>query len=80
MTPIITTITSNFQVYLPEYIRKIMKITRSTQAKISVKNNKIIIEPSKGSILDAAGMFAGSKPIKPMKMNKERDYIDYGRW
>lgn len=45
-----------------------------------VKNKKIILEPIKSGILGAAGMFAGSKPIKPIDIDNARDYVDYGRW
>ena len=76
-----TTITSNFQVYLPEDIRKMMEITKSSRAYISVNEKKeIIVKPIVSKILAAAGSLSHLKPNKKIDIDNIRDYIDYSQW
>jgi bifunctional DNA-binding transcriptional regulator/antitoxin component of YhaV-PrlF toxin-antitoxin module len=79
MTPIITTMTSTGQIYLPKKARRALKITKASRIKVSLLKDKAIIEVAKESILDAAGMLAGSKPVRPVDIDNIRDYIDYSR-
>lgn len=70
-------ITQQWQIYLPEEIRKKMDLTKPTRARISVDADKIIVEPLKSQVLSLAGKFRGRKPIKLIELDKERDEIDY---
>jgi bifunctional DNA-binding transcriptional regulator/antitoxin component of YhaV-PrlF toxin-antitoxin module len=73
-------ITQQWQLYIPEEIRKQLGLTHPGQAKLSTEKNKIIIEPVKSPILAAAGLFAKSKPQKKIDVDNIRDYIDYSQW
>ena len=79
--PTLTTITSNWQVYIPQDIRKTAKLTKPYQVHIKVnKNKEIVIKPIKSKFLAAAGSLAGIKPTKKIDIDNIRDFIDYGQW
>lgn len=73
----IVNITNQWQVYVPEIIRKQMSMTKPTRAKIYAKDGLIHIKPMKSKILSLAGKYRGRKPVIDIVINKERDYIDY---
>lgn len=73
-------ITQQWQIYLPEDIRKAVNLTKPTQAKISVKKKKIIIEPVESRFLQAAGCLSKVKPTTKIDIDNVRDYVDYSKW
>jgi bifunctional DNA-binding transcriptional regulator/antitoxin component of YhaV-PrlF toxin-antitoxin module len=73
----IINITSQWQIYVPEIIRKQMNLDKPTRATIFAKDGLIYIKPIKSKILSLAGKFRGRKPVIDIIINKERDYIDY---
>jgi bifunctional DNA-binding transcriptional regulator/antitoxin component of YhaV-PrlF toxin-antitoxin module len=73
----IVNITKQWQVYVPEIIRKQLKMNKPTRAVVSCKEGSIYIKPLKSKILSLAGKFKGRKPVIDVTINKERDYIDY---
>lgn len=77
---LLISITQQWQLYIPEEIRKQLGLNQPGQAKLSIKKNKIIIEPIKSPILATAGIFANSKPKKKIDVDNIRDYIDYSQW
>ncbi len=70
-------ITSKWQVHIPVSIRKMLKLEKPVQAVISVHAGKIVIKPEKSTILTMGGKYKGLKPIKPINLDRVRDYIDY---
>ena len=74
------TITRQWQIYLPEEIREEVNLKKPGRAKVTVKGGQIIIKPLKSQVLSLAGIFAGQKPKKAVKIEKIRDYIDYSQW
>jgi bifunctional DNA-binding transcriptional regulator/antitoxin component of YhaV-PrlF toxin-antitoxin module len=73
----IVNITNQWQVYVPEVIRKQMNMDKPTRAIISSKDGLIYIKPIKSKILSLDGKYSGRKPVIDIVLNKERDYIDY---
>lgn len=74
------TITRQWQIYLPEEIREQINLQKPGRAKAMVKKGQIIIKPLKSQVLSLAGILAGQKPKKPVRIEKIRDYIDYSQW
>ena len=73
-------ITSKWQVHIPVAIRKMLKLEKPLQAVISVHEGKIMIKPEKSRILQMGGSLRGRKPVKPINLDRVRDYIDYSQW
>lgn len=78
------TVTPKFQVSIPVSIRKYLGMTRHGKAKISArlvgKRKIITLEPEEDDILSLAGIFKGSKPVRPVDVDNIRDEIDYSQW
>ncbi len=78
------TITPKFQVSIPVSIRKYLGMTKHGKAKITAKmigkRKIIILEPDESDILSLAGIFKGSKPIRPVDVDNIRDEVDYSKW
>lgn len=70
-------ITSQWQIYLPQSVRKAMGLTHPTQAKLEVKNKKLTVTPYQSPILSMIGKYSHLKPIKPIDLDNPRDFIDY---
>lgn len=73
-------ITSKWQVHIPVAIRKKLKLEKPMQAVISVSNGTIVMKPTESKILSLAGKYKRLKPIKPINLDRVRDYIDYSKW
>jgi bifunctional DNA-binding transcriptional regulator/antitoxin component of YhaV-PrlF toxin-antitoxin module len=78
------TITPKFQVSIPVSIRKYLKMTKHGKAVMRARlvGKKQIIElvPDDSDILSLAGMFKGSKPVRPVDVDNIRDEVDYSKW
>lgn len=70
-------ITSQWQIYLPQSVRKAMGLTHPTQAKLEVKNKQLTVTPYQSPILSMYGKYAHIKPKKPIDLDNIRDYVDY---
>lgn len=73
----IVSITSQWQIYLPQEIRKAMGLKHPTQAKLQVKNKQLTLTPVTSPYLKSVGKYAHLKPVKPIDLDNIRDYIDY---
>ena len=78
--PQVISITRQWQIYLPESIRKKIDLKKPGKAMVSIKGKKIIVEPLKSQILSLAGTLVGRKLKRKIKIDKIRDYIDYSQW
>lgn len=74
------TITRQWQIYLPEEIRRQLRIKQPGKAKAVVRKGQVLIKPLKSRILSLAGALAGQKPKKKIKIEKIREFIDYSQW
>uniref|UniRef100_A0A7C4XIR5 AbrB/MazE/SpoVT family DNA-binding domain-containing protein n=1 Tax=candidate division WWE3 bacterium TaxID=2053526 RepID=A0A7C4XIR5_UNCKA len=75
---ITSAITSKYQIHIPKEIRKQIKIKAPSRARISVVENKIVIEPiEKTSILDLPKRLAKYTKGKKFDIGSIRDLIDY---
>lgn len=70
-------ITSQWQIYIPEDVRRAIGLTQPSQAKLEIKDNSLIITPQASPFLKLAGKYAHLKPVKPINLDHLRDYIDY---
>ncbi|OGG20776.1 hypothetical protein A3D03_04605 [Candidatus Gottesmanbacteria bacterium RIFCSPHIGHO2_02_FULL_40_13] len=73
-------ITSKWQVHIPVAVRKMLKLEKPTQVIVSVASGAIVMRPEKSRILRMGGSLRGRKPVKPINLDRVRDYIDYSKW
>lgn len=73
----IVSITPKWQIHIPVAIRKKLKLEKPSQAIMTIKDNAIVIQPTKSKILSMGGKYKHLKPVKPINIDKIRDYIDY---
>ena len=74
-----TTITQKFQVHIPLAIRQAVGLTKPSQAKISAKAGKIIIEPQISPIIKSAGKYKDKQPKTQVNIDNIRDQVDYSK-
>ena len=72
-----TTITKKFQVHIPVGIRKQIGLSKPGPADITVKNNQIVITPTRSPIHKLVGSLSHHKPAKKVDIANIRDLIDY---
>ena len=72
-------ITRQWQIYIPQSIRKELGLKYPTQAKLEVKNKKLTVTPKSNPYLKLVGKYAHIKPVKPIDLDNIRDYIDYSK-
>ncbi|PIP61670.1 hypothetical protein COW99_02770 [Candidatus Roizmanbacteria bacterium CG22_combo_CG10-13_8_21_14_all_38_20] len=70
-------ITPKWQIHIPVSIREELGLTTPAQADVFVEDEKIIIRPKESKIMRMGGSLSGKKPIRPINIDKIRDYIDY---
>ncbi|HWS23534.1 MAG TPA: AbrB/MazE/SpoVT family DNA-binding domain-containing protein [Anaerolineales bacterium] len=70
-------ITSQWQIYLPEQIRKALGLSKPTQATLTVHGDKLIVTPKTSPFLTMAGKYIHKKPTQPINLNRVRDLVDY---
>jgi bifunctional DNA-binding transcriptional regulator/antitoxin component of YhaV-PrlF toxin-antitoxin module len=70
-------ITKQWQIYLPQKVRKAMGLKHPTQAKLNVANKTLTITPTTSPYLKHVGKYTHLKPIKPIDLDNIRDFIDY---
>lgn len=71
-------ITPQWQIYLPQKIRKFLSLERPGQAEVEVKDDIICIKPLKSAILKHAGKFQKFN-TPPVDVENIRDHIDYSQ-
>jgi bifunctional DNA-binding transcriptional regulator/antitoxin component of YhaV-PrlF toxin-antitoxin module len=72
----IITITKQWQIYVPLWVRKKLDMDMPSTAEISVKNGAIIIQPRQSKFLSLKGSVK-SKKGKKIDMDLLRDAIEY---
>lgn len=72
----IITITSKFQVYIPQEIRKKAQIKNHGKARISVEGSKIIIEPIKSEFFSLGGAFQVDNPTKAEEIRNKIEFSE----
>lgn len=73
-------ITSKWQVHIPVAIRKKLKLDTPSLAVMTVLDDNIVIKPTQSKILQMGGKYRNLKPVKPINLDRVRDYIDYSDW
>jgi AbrB family looped-hinge helix DNA binding protein len=73
-------ITPKWQIHIPVAIRKKLKLTKPSQAVMTLRDDEIVIKPKKSQILAMGGKYKHLKPVKPINLDRVRDYIDYSQW
>jgi bifunctional DNA-binding transcriptional regulator/antitoxin component of YhaV-PrlF toxin-antitoxin module len=77
-TPQLATITSGWQVYIPEKIREEIGLDKPVQVEITTKKKSIVIKPKKSGLLAMAGKYRHLTKKVKIDLSRIRDYIDYG--
>ena len=72
-------ITKQWQLYIPEAIRKAVGLDMPTQATIEAKKGKIVITPQPSPLLQQAGKYHRYARGKDIDLDTIRDTIDYAR-
>ena len=70
-------ITSQWQIYLPQKIRQAMGLKYPTQAKLTVKNKKLTVTPTTSPYLKLVGKYTHIKPVRPINLDRIRDDVNY---
>lgn len=71
------TITQQWQVYLPEKVRKLIGLTSPGVADLEVKGDRLVIKPKKSAVLKLAGKYKNLSAKKKINLDNIRDRIDY---
>lgn len=74
------TITPQWQIYLPQQLRKAVGLKRPGKAIIEVKNKNFLVKPQESQVLKLAGKYrhlSHKAKEKGINIDKIRDYIDY---
>lgn len=70
--------TRSWQVYIPEQIRKSMGIDAPTLFEATVKDNSLVLKPTKSRFLELGGALNKYHKKNPnIDIDNIRDYIDY---
>jgi len=73
-------ITPKWQIHIPKAIREELKWDKPGQATMRIRDQAVEIKPEEDLIFKMRGRYKGRKPIKPINLDKVRDYIDYSQW
>lgn len=71
-----TTITPRYQVHIPSAVRREIGLTKHGRAHVYAEGARIVIEPSRESIISLAGMFSVKHPISAEKIRKAISYVE----
>lgn len=74
------TMTKQWQIYIPENIRKLLGLKKSMRLRAEVKNKQLVIIPEEDSVLKLAGSIKTPEHMKDIDIDNIRDYIDYSQW
>lgn len=72
-------ITSKWQIHIPEKARKALGLDRPGLVEAKVEGKKLIITPTKSKILRLAGKYQKYAKKKKINLDRIRDYIDYSK-
>jgi len=75
----IITVTQQWQVYIPEEIRRILNWINPFQARLEVKDRSLVITPQRSSVLALFGKYKKLAARKPVNLANIRGEIDYSR-
>lgn len=73
-------ITPKWQIHIPVAIREALKLDKPYQAELTVQGNAFLVKPKKAKILEFGGKYRKLKPVRPINLDRIRDYIDYSKW
>lgn len=73
-------ITQQWQIYLPQNVRKKVGLTKPTMVNLRVEKGKIVVQPIKSRVLKLGGILSAAKPKTKINIEKIRDSIDYSQW
>ena len=71
------TITKQWQIYLPQDIRKALKLTSTSRFKAQIKDKQLILTPQESPILKMAGKLKKYHQKNPIDIDNLRDHIDW---
>jgi len=71
----VASLSSKWQITIPKLIRKALNLKKSEKVLITVENDKAIIKPLKGNILDIGGSVKISKKEMPIDFKKTRKKV-----
>lgn len=74
-----TTITSRWQIHIPQAARKALKLTKPGKFEIKAEKNRLVLTPIDSKILKLAGKYQKYTKDKNINLEKIRDYIDYSK-
>lgn len=72
-------VTPQWQIYIPEEIRQVMRWEKPIKAKLEIKGENLIITPQKSALFGYVGRFASQFKSKKIDFVKTRDLIDYSQ-
>lgn len=70
-------ITNKWQIHIPLEARKALKMDKPGKLAVKVKNNSLILTPTKSKILESAGKYHHLYKKHPIDIDNIRDIIDY---
>lgn len=73
-------ITPKWQLHIPVAVRQALKLDKPELADISLQGDAFLVRPRKSKIFALAGKYRKLKPVKPVNLDRIRDYIDYSKW
>lgn len=73
------TITQQWQIYIPEKIRELLDLITPGKAKLTVKDNSLVITPQQSEVLKLAGKYKALAGKKRLELSNVRERIDYSR-
>lgn len=72
----IASLSSKWQITIPKIIRKALNLKKSEKVLITVENDRAIIKPLKGNILDIGGSIKIPKEDMPIDFKKTRMKVE----
>lgn len=74
----VVTITPQWQVYIPIWIRQLISLSKPGRATVAVENDSIVITPKQSSLLRLGAKYKSIAQKKRVNLERIRDRIDYG--
>lgn len=73
------TVTPSWQIHLPVQFRKKLGLKEPGMMELTLKEDKLILEPKKSSVLKMAGKYRNKKPRIKIDIDNIRENIDYSQ-
>lgn len=74
-----TTITSKWQIHIPQAARKTLNLTKPGKLLIKAEKNRLVLIPLESKILKLAGKYEKYTKGRRINLEKIRNYIDYSK-